>query len=93
MKDVYNEMGEFSFAVFKDATAINHLEKVKMEIDETISEPDDVFEYADCMLALFAAAYKSGFTYEDIENAGREKLEILKGRTWTNHNGIYQHVK
>ena len=92
MKNVYNEMGKFSVEVFNNATASDHLRKVKMECDEAIDEPNDIYEYADCMLALFAAAYKSGFTYDDIQNASEEKLKILKGRTWVNHNGIYQHV-
>jgi len=80
MKEIYDEMGKFSVEVFHDATSIDHLRKMKIEADETIEEPNDIFEYADCMLALFAAAYKSGFTYDDVLNAGKEKLEILKIR-------------
>lgn len=32
MKDIFNGMGEFSIDVFHDATAIDHLIKLKIEV-------------------------------------------------------------
>jgi len=93
MKEIYEKMGKFAVDVFYDSTSIGHLKKMKDEADEAIENPDDIFEYADCMLALFAAAYKSGFSFEDISNATKEKFEILKTRKWTkDSDGTYQHI-
>ena len=72
----------------------DHINKLKIEADEILSDPGDLFEYSDCLLALFAAAYKAGFTYENIEDASRIKLEILKSRKWGKlDDGTYQHIK
>ena len=93
MKKTFNNMGEFSIDVFHDATAVEHLIKLKHEADEAIENPQDIFEYADCILAIYAAAYKSGFTYEDISKACEEKFEILKTRNWAKGiDNIYQHI-
>jgi len=93
MKEIYEGMGKFSTEVFHDSTSVGHLMKLKIEADEAIEQPDDIFEYADCMLALFASIYKAGFTFDDITKASKEKLEILKTRTWgINDDGMYQHI-
>ena len=93
MKEVYNGMHDFSVKIFHDSNEIGHLKKLKVEVDEAIEHPDDIFEYADCLLALFAASSKAGFTFEDITNASEEKLEILKKRKWEiGDNGLYQHI-
>jgi len=94
MNKIFREMGEFSTEVFHDATSSDHINKLKIEADEILSDPGDLFEYSDCLLALFAAAYKAGFTYENIEDASRIKLEILKSRKWGKlDDGTYQHIK
>jgi len=94
MNQIFKEMGEFSVDVFHDASSIEHIKKMKIEADEVILDPSDLFEYADCLLAFFAAAYKAGFTYENIEDASRIKLEILKTRQWHKlDDGSYQHIK
>jgi hypothetical protein len=94
MDQIFKEMGEFSVEIFNDATSIEHMKKLKIEADEVILDPSDLFEYADCLLAFFAAAYKAGFTYENIEDASRIKLEVLKSRKWNKlDDGTYQHIK
>ena len=90
---LFNEMGEFSVKTFTGATAKGHLRKLKEEADEAIEDPTDIKEYADCLMALFGAAYKAGFTYDALIQAGKEKLEINKSRKWVKlENEIYQHV-
>lgn len=94
MENIFLRMGEFSVKVMPDATPIGHLRKLKKEADEAIEDPNDIMEYADCLLAIFAAAYKSGFTYEDLEIATSFKVDILKKRRWTKtEDGLYQHIK
>jgi len=92
MKELFNEMGEFSIKVFHEAEAKHHLIKLKHESDEAINDINNIEEYADCLLALYAAIYKSGFIYEDIIMAAKDKLKVLKERKWDVKDGIYQHI-
>jgi len=93
MEIVYNGMYEFSIDVFHDSSGVDHLKKLKIEADEAIDQPDDIIEYADCLLALFAASSKAGFTFEELLQASEEKLEVVKTRKWKKgDNGLYQHI-
>lgn len=90
---LYNEFGEWIKIVFPDATAKEHILKLKIEADELIENITDKYEYADCILALFGAAYKSGLSYEVLINAIKSKFEINKNRTWRRlEDGTYQHI-
>jgi len=93
MKDLFNEMGQFSIEVFSEAKSIHHIMKLKHEADEVLENPNDINEYVDCLLALYAAMYKSGFIYEDILSSARDKFEVLKSRDWVVTDGIYQHIR
>ena len=94
MEYLYNCMGEFSVRVFHDANTIDHLKKLKEEVDELIENPGDLHEYADCILALFGAAYKMNIPYKTLANAVKEKFDILLKRKWEKRpDGTYQHVK
>lgn len=89
---LFENMGKLSMEIFPKATSIEHLIKLKNEADETINDPKNIIEYADCLLALFAACYKAGYTYEDLLKAGETKMEILKNRNWKIiEDGTYQH--
>ena len=94
MKDTYDKMGIFSKKIFNKSDSVGHILKLKEEADEVINEPTDIIEYADCFLCLFAAAYKAGFSYEDITKACEDKFKILKDRKWEiSNSGLYQHIK
>lgn len=94
MVETFLNMGEFSTRVMPDATPVGHLMKMKKEADEAIADTTDIMEYADCLLALFAAVYKSGFSFEELEKASSVKVEILKNRKWQKmEDGLYQHIK
>jgi len=89
---LFAEMGSFAVQTFPDAGSVEHLKKLKHEADEAIAEPQNVEEYADCLLALFGAAHKAGITYETLLNASAGKLEIVKQRSWNKlPDGTYQH--
>lgn len=85
-------MGEFSMKTFPKAGSIEHLKKLKIEADEAISEPSDIKEYVDCLLALMAAGYKAGIGPDEMIQVAEDKFKILKQREWTEKDGIYQHV-
>ena len=89
---LFDAMGKFATEKFPDVGSIEHLKKLKHEADEAIAEPQNLVEYADCLLALFGAVYKAGFTYEDLLKASEDKLEIVKKRNWKRlSDGTYQH--
>lgn len=91
---LYTEMGEFARATFPDAGSVEHLLKLKKETDEAISAPHDSIEYADCLLCLFGAAHKAGFTYERLLSVAKAKLGVLKEREWEKKpDGTYQHIE
>ena len=93
-KDIFESLGNLSIKVFTQAGPIEHLIKLKEEADEAIEDTSDIMEYVDCLLALYAAAYKAGFTYEDMVKSSNDKIEILKQRKWmVREDGIYQHIK
>lgn len=71
-------MGEFATDKFPDATAADHLLKLKGEAQEAIDAPQDSSEYADCLLCLFGAAYKAGFSLHDLIYAAEEKFNIVQ---------------
>ena len=87
-------MGEFSRKAFVGATPIDHLNKVKEEVDEAIAKPDNVFEYADVLMAIFSATDAAGFTYNDLLYAAQHKFSVLQRRKWEKlDNGTWQHIK
>lgn len=93
-KDIFESLGNLSLKVFQQAGPVEHLRKLKEEADEAIEDISDIMEYVDCLLALYAAAYKAGFTYEDMVKSSNDKIEILKQRKWmVREDGIYQHIK
>lgn len=91
---LFDLMGEFAVKAFPEAGSIEHLKKLKYEADEAIQAPKDIIEYSDCLLALFSAAYKAGFSYNQLIEASKSKFEILKSRKWEKlPDGTYQHYK
>ena len=71
-------------------------EEVKELKDDLITQnPNRRLEYADCFLLLFGSAYADGMSYQDIQDAIKEKLEICKKRKWgqPDENGVVNHIK
>lgn len=93
MKALYNSIGKFAISAFPDSTPQGHIRKMQEEGDEVIENPTDIIEYADCLIALLAASYRQGFSYIDLLNATKNKLEVNKKRSWAKINGLYQHIK
>lgn len=93
-KRLYNSIGEFSKKTFSDSGSVEHLLKLKQEADEAIKDPDNIKEYADILIALLGASYKANFTFEELMNATKDKLKVLKKREWIKQeDGTYQHKK
>jgi hypothetical protein len=93
MKNLYESVKIFCFKKFPDASNIDHLRKLNDETMEAIETPFDIEEYADCLIALLGAANKSGFNYDELLKASKEKLFICEKRKWKKlKNGTYQHI-
>jgi len=71
---------------------IAHLLK---EVQELHEEPNDLEEYADCLMLLIDAAYSVGFDMKKLLKATQKKLEINKKRKWgpQNQDGSIEHVR
>jgi len=91
--NTFDKMVAFAKKRFVDATAEDHLEKLKIEADEASKDLTDISEFADCLLALYAAAGKAGHTEGQLNSAAEQKFKILKKRKWEKlpGKGIYQH--
>lgn len=85
-------MGIFSIAAFPDADSYEHLVKLADEAIEAQVDADNIEEYADCLLVLFGASFKAGFSWQDLFSAAKEKFTTLKTREWVKQrDGTYQH--
>lgn len=90
--ELFESMGAFAKEKFPDASSVEHLLKLHQEVDEAISSPSDITEYADCLLALFGAVHKAGYSFSDLLQAGFNKFDIVKSRVWERlSDGTYQH--
>jgi len=89
---LFGRIGRFATETFPDATPVEHLLKLQHEAVEAQMEPNDRYEYADCLICLLAAAYKAGLSYDDLLGVADEKLTICLSRNWVRKDdGTYQH--
>jgi phosphoribosyl-ATP pyrophosphohydrolase len=78
---------------FPESTTDSHLTKLIEEAKEAKENPDNVYEYADCLLALIAAAKSKGITMPDLMKAAAKKIDICYERDWEKmQDGTYHHV-
>lgn len=99
-EQLFNEITLWQKETFGSATTlskINHLEEEVMELkmDVSLNNPNKRIEFADCFILLFGAAAFDGMSYQDIQDAVREKFEINKKRKWgkPDQNGVVNHIK
>lgn len=91
---LFEKVGQWSVVAFPDAGPIEHLKKLQTEAQEAIEQPSDITEYADCVMALFAAVYKAGYTFDQLFTATEEKFVINQDRKWERkEDGTYQHTE
>jgi len=91
---IYEYIGKLAYKLFPNAGAIEHLLKLKQEVNEAINDPKDIEEYVDCTFAIIAAANKAGFTCEQFIEALYKKSMINENREWQQMpDGTHQHIK
>jgi len=99
-KELFEETTNWQSATFKQATALSKLAHLKEELQELKidienDKPEKILEFADCFILLFGAAASAGFTYENIQEAIEEKMNINYRRKWGKPNefGYVKHEK
>ena len=75
--------------------ALNHLKREVEEVHEARGTPDQLVEYADCLMLLFDAARRDGFKASDVLQAAWAKLRVNLEREWgdRNEDGSVEHVR
>lgn len=83
--DLFETQRDWSYDTFGDQGfrgPYSSLVHLKDEVDEVIAAPDDLEEYADCMILLMDAAWRAGFTADELLTAVQYKTIKNKHRTW-----------
>lgn len=96
---LFDEVTKWQHDTFPLADALSKAFHLREEVEELIEDlendrPHKRLEYADCFLLLFGSAKADGMSYQDIQNAISEKLEICKKRVWgkPDENGVVKHI-
>ena len=85
LREFYAAHGEWTYATFGDATVrgpIGPLKHLAKEAAEAQEHPDDIEEYADCLLLTFDSARRAGISYDQLVEAAWKKLAKCKARSW-----------
>jgi len=79
----------------KNRNPIAPLHHLKKEVQEVIEQPNDIKEYADCLLLLMDSARLSGFNMDDLYFAAKAKFKENKLRKWSkpDENGVCEHIR
>jgi hypothetical protein len=89
-----NEFSHKTFGSPAERDCSYPLIHLKDELLELLNNPDDQMEWADCTLLLLDAAWRKGYSLEDLIDFSIKKLEINKKRKWKkNDNGYFKHIK
>lgn len=87
---IATEQAEWSQATFGSdeergpTGALLHLEK---EAREALEAPDDVTEFADCLLLILDASRRAGFDAAYLLEQTYAKLQVCKQRKWPKPDG------
>ena len=94
-QQLQDDIGVFSEKTFPGATPRSKALHLSEEAKEAAADPDDIIEWADCLILLLDGARKSGFSAADIHAAALKKLEINKARKWgaPDADGVVRHVE
>jgi hypothetical protein len=61
---------------------IGPLKHLAKEVVETLNEPDNLEEYADCIFLIYDACQRAGFEYHELIATLTDKLKKNKKRQW-----------
>lgn len=88
-----NEFSSTTFGTPAQRSCLGPLYHLQEEVKELIENPNDEMEWADCFLLILDAAWRKGYTIDDLTKFANIKLEINKKRIWKKtENDVYKHV-
>lgn len=112
MRDLWITIGQLMLDLWDDQAAwsqktfgsdeikgpIGSLAHLALEAKEAIDKPDDIEEYADCLLLIMDAVRRAGISPKQWILTARNKLEKNKLREWppidyNNIDSCVQHIK
>lgn len=89
-----NKFSSETFGTPEERDCLGPLHHLQEEVRELIDNTNDKMEWADCFLLLLDAAWRKGYTIDDLVEFAKLKLEINKTRSWKkDKNGVYKHIK
>lgn len=96
LQEFYKEYTDWSVGTFGEDKPAHGLTKLIKEAQEAKEQPDDMLEYADCLMCLLYA-FRCAFPNHNIEallEAANLKLQRNKSRKWIQQpDGTWQHDK
>jgi hypothetical protein len=89
-----NKFSSDTFGTPEERNCLGPLHHLQEEVKELIDNPEDEMEWADCFLLLLDAAWRKGYSVDDLTRFGIEKLKINQTRTWKkSENNVYKHIE
>lgn len=93
-QEMQDDIGAFTDKTFGHSTVASKMAHLKEECDEVTADPQDLHEWADCLILLLDAARRAGHNIDDLHKAVSEKMDINKKRNWgtADQDGVVRHV-
>lgn len=90
--DMHAVWSEKTFGIHAGTSTLTHLAR---EVEELRAAPDDLEEYADCLILLMDAARRQGYSLDDLLLATASKFVANTCRVWgePDDEGVVEHVE
>ena len=85
LSELCQELSAWSQATFgtdQERGPVGPLKHLAKEVQEALGKPDDIDEYADCLILVIDAARRAGFKMIPLLEAAIRKIEVCKKRQW-----------
>ena len=84
-----------NFGPRRERGPIGSLKHLAKEVQEAISDPHDIMEYADMQFLMLDALHRAGFSPHDLNEAMEKKMKILETRTYPKvaHDEPREHIR
>ncbi len=77
-----SEWSQATFGTDLQRGPIGTLKHLAKEVQECLNEPNDVKEYADCLILILDASRRAGFSADELVAAGLAKMAENRQRQW-----------
>lgn len=77
-----SKWAQATFGSDQERGPIGPLKHLIKEVQETMEDPSNIVEWADCMIILFDGCRRAGHTFRDLVGAMRGKHQVNVTRKW-----------